>query len=220
MIGIGNVQISESPEFPSLAPALRAVAPHVETDVWLPGLTAAFAKFDLTTNRRIAAAIGQFLVEAGTGFHQPVENLHYTHASRLVEVFPHEFPTEADAAPFVGKAEALANRVYANRLGNGDQATGDGYRFRGRGLIQLTGRDLYTRFGETIEKSPDDAAAFCETPEGAAMSGCWYFASRGCLPLADTWSVSKITRVVNGKAMEGNAERIAYANALLKVLGD
>ena len=83
----------------------------------------------------------------------------------------------------------------------------------------MTGRDEYTEFGATIGKTADDAAAYCETAEGAAMSGCWYLTSRGCLLLADTWSISAITLKVNGTGMVGNTQRIAYSNELLKALG-
>jgi predicted chitinase len=206
-------------QFPTLEAALRTVAPHASETTWLPGLTAAFIKFDLKTNRRVAAAIGQFLVEAGAAFQELTENLTYTHAARLVAVYPREFPTQAAAEPYLNQPEALANLVYANRLGNGDTASGDGYRFRGRGLIQLTGRSEYAEFGATVGKSAEDAAAYCESPEGAAVSGCWYLASRGCLVLADTWSISKITLKVNGQGMQGNAQRIQYANDMLKALG-
>jgi predicted chitinase len=203
----------------SLIAALKIAAPRVSTNVWAPALAAAFSKFDLRTNRRAAAAVGQFLVEAGASFQELAENLDYTHASRISQVFPAEFPTLADAEPFVGKPQALANRVYANRLGNGNEASGDGWRFRGRGLIQLTGRDEYAEFGETLGMAPEQAAAHSETQEGAAMSGCWYLASRGCLVLADQWLISNITRKVNGSAMEGADQRRAYSEAMLKALG-
>lgn len=202
-----------------LTAALKIVQPGLDAASWVPALTPAFAKFGLNTNRMVAAAIGQFMVEAGPTFNEIRENLNYTHAERLVEVFPKEFATVADAKPYVGKPEAIGNRVYANRLGNGDEASGDGFRFRGRGLIQLTGRSEYAEFGSTIGKTAEDAAAYCETFEGAAMSGCWYLSSRGCLPLADAWELSAITKKVNGAAILGNAQRIAYATAMLKHLG-
>jgi predicted chitinase len=173
----------------------------------------------MTGHRHMAAAIGQFLVEAGAAFQEVVENLNYTHADRLHDVFPSAFPTAASAEPFVGKPEAIGNHVYANRLGNGNEASGDGYRFRGRGLIQLTGRTEYSQFATSVGKTVDEVVTYCETPEGAAMSGCWYLSSRGCLPLADSWQLSEITRRVNGAAMLGNAQRIAYSNAMLKALG-
>ena len=204
---------------PGLAVALKAASPHVDTNVWVPPLTAAFTKFDMLSNKRMAAAIGQFLVEAGAAFQELVEDLRYSHASRLVEVFPREFPTEADAQPYVNNPEALGNRVYANRLGNGNEASGDGYRFRGRGLIQLTGRSEYTQFGTATGMTAEQASQYCETPAGAAMSGCWYLSSRGCLPFADSWDLSEITRRVNGAAMLGNTQRIAYSEAVLNSLG-
>ena len=204
---------------PPFDSALRNVASGINTQTWVPALSAAFGQFGLTTNKRIAAAIGQFLVEAGENFQEIIENLRYTHASRLVEIFPREFPTEADAAPYVNNPEALGNRVYANRLGNGDEGSGDGYRFRGRGLIQLTGRGEYTEFGESVGMTAEQAAAYCETPKGAATSGCWYLSTRGCLPMADAWNIDGITRAVNGAKMVDRAKRAQYSNDMLQALG-
>jgi len=206
-------------EIVGLADALRAAAPKVNPTTWSPALSAAFTKYAMTTHRQMAAAVGQFLVEAGAAFQETIENLNYTHAERLHDVFPRHFPSVASAQPYVGNPQRIANRVYANRLGNGDEASGDGWRFRGRGLIQLTGRTEYTQFAGSVGKTVDEASAYCETPEGAAMSGCWYFSTRGCIPFADSWQLSEITRRVNGTAMLGNAQRIAYANAMLKALG-
>jgi len=204
---------------PGLATALHSVAPLVNATTWVPALNAGFTRFDLSSNKRMAAAIGQFLVEAGSGFHELAENMNYTHTDRLVAVFPSRIPNEAAAAPYVNNPEALGNFVYANRLGNGDEASGDGYRFRGRGLIQLTGRTEYSQFAQTIGKTVEEAAAYCETPEGAAVSGCWYLSTRGCLPLADSWDIDEITRRVNGAAMLGASQRRAFSDAMLKALG-
>ena len=199
--------------------ALRSVAPSLNAQVWVPALSLGFGQFAISTSRRIAAAVGQFLVEAGGSFNEIVENLTYTHASRLRQIFPREFPTEAAAAPYVNNPEALGNKVYANKLGNGDEASGDGFRFRGRGLIQLTGRGEYAEFGTTVGMTAEQAAAYCETPVGAATSGCWYLSTRGCLPYADSWNLGKITLLVNGKAMVDYATRVAFSNAMLKALG-
>jgi predicted chitinase len=205
---------------PALTAAFKSCAPRVNADLWVPLLASAFGAHGLQTSKRMAAAIGQFLVEAGSGFQEVVENLHYTTAARIHQVFPNEFPTVASAEPYVNNPMALANRAYAHKGGNGDEASGDGFRFCGRGLIQLTGRNEYSQFGATIGKSAEDAAAECATSAGAAMSGCWYLSAKGCLPLADAWAISKITRIVNGAAMLGNDQRIAFSNAFLNALGN
>ncbi|MBV9991956.1 MAG: glycoside hydrolase family 19 protein [Alphaproteobacteria bacterium] len=201
-----------------MSKALAAVAPHVPQQTWLQPLTAAFEKFGLDNNKRMAAAVGQFLVEAGEAFQEVVESLYYTHADRIVTVFPREFPTVASAEPYLRNPRTLANRAYADRNGNGNEASGDGYRFCGRGLIQLTGRTEYSQFAAAVGMTPEQASALCETPAGAALSGCWYLSTRGCLPMADQWHLSDITRAVNGRAMLENAKRIALANAMLAQL--
>ena len=204
---------------PELTAAFKSCAHLVNTDIWVPALNDAFSKYNLQTNRRMAAAIGQFLIEVGPGFQEVVENLNYSQA-RIFEIFPNEFPTLASAASYAHNPEALGNRAYANKNGNGNEASGDGYLFRGRGLIQLTGRNDYAKFGAAIGQTAEQAAQYCQTPAGAAVSGCWYLAVNGCLPLADDWQISKITRIVNGAAMLENNQRIAYSNAFLKALGN
>jgi predicted chitinase len=217
------VPVSASPvgssQIVGLAAALSVTAPRVNTSIWAPALSTAFTKYAMTSHRAMAAAVGQFLVETGAAFQETVENLNYTTAERIYEVFPSSFSSVTEAEGYVRKPEALANRVYADKLGNGNEASGDGYRFRGRGLIQLTGRTEYAQFAASIGKTVDEVSAYCETPEGAAMSGCWYFSSHGCVPLAESWQLSEITRRVNGSAMLGNDQRIAYSNAMLKALG-
>lgn len=202
-----------------LSQALSSVLPNVDMAVWGPALMAGFTQFEMLAHRRVAAAIGQFAQEAGTSFHELVECLNYSTPERLHTVFPSRFPTVDSARPYVHNAERLANHVYAGRLGNGDEASGDGWRFRGRGLIQLTGRNEYREFATAIGKTPEDAAAYCETAEGAAMSGCWYLSSRKCLAMADAWHIDDITRAVNGRAMLGHADRLARANLMLAALG-
>jgi predicted chitinase len=210
---------ASTPALPPFGTALHIVAPRVDIQTWTQPLATGFTQFGLTTDKRIAAAIGQFLVEAGDEFQELVEDLRYTTASRLCQIFPREFPTEADAEPFLDNPEALGNRVYANKLGNGNEASGDGFRFRGRGLIQLTGRNEYAEFGASIGMTAEQAADYCQSPMGAAVSGCWYLSSRGCLPFADSWNLDEITRRVNGRAMVDHAKRVAFSNAMLRALG-
>ncbi len=196
--------------------ALHNVAPAIAQD-WVSRLTAAFEKFGLESPNRMSAAIGQFLVEAGQDFGHLSENLNYS-AVRAFDVFPHKFASVQDAANYVGDEKKFANYVYASDLGNGDESSGDGYRFRGGGLIQLTGRAAFTKFGQSIGKTAEDAADLCRLPEGAALSGCWYLKLNGCLPLADVWDIDAITRRVNGKAMLKAKDRRTFSYAMLSAL--
>ena len=207
------------PDTTKLAAAIRAVALHADPVKWVPALQTGFAKYNLNTPQRQAAALGQFAVES-EGFSVVIEDTNYTHADRLMQIFPHEFPTLESAQAVVGNPRAIANTAYAGKLGNGDADSGDGWNFRGRGLIQLTGRAEYQQFADAdMPGQPAEAAAsYCESPEGVAVSGCWYLSSRGCLAFADNWQISDITRAVNGRAMLGNNERISAANVALKVL--
>ena len=196
---------------------MRSVCPEANAAVWAPALISAFDHFDFSNDRRKAAAKGQFLVEAGPALNEIVEDLAYS-PDRACEVWPALFPSPQEAGPYCGDPRRFADYVYAGVNGNGDSASGDGYRFRGRGLIQLTGRDEYEAFGRAIGKNAEEAADFCETHEGAAWSGCWYLTSNGCLPLADAWDIDAITRRVNGPAMEAAGERQRYSDAMLNAL--
>jgi predicted chitinase len=199
--------------------ALRAAAPHADLSVWVPALTTAFRRFGMDTKpKEMAAAIGQFTVESG-GFKTTIENTCYTTAERLVCVFPSEFPNIDSTAGYVGNPVKIANRCYANRLGNGDEASGDGNRYKGRGLIQITGKFTYAALGDYLKMTPEQASAYCETPEGSAVSACWFLYSRGCFPLADIWGISGITLKVNGRRMLGLQERIAASNAARQAFG-
>ncbi len=198
-----------------LSTALEAVSPGLDWAEWGDAVQRALTHFDMTTPKRVAAALGQFLVEAGPTLSDTEENLNYSSAARILAVYPSHFADEAAAAIYINSPRALANYVYANRLGNGSAASGDGWLFRGRGLIQLTGRDAYNRFAAQMDMALEDAPSYCETPAGAAMSGCWYLSTVNFNYLADGWEISAITHVVNGSAMLGAAQRLSYSNQLL-----
>jgi len=202
-----------------LASALRSVLPAVNVAVWVPALDGAFAMYGLNTPLRVAAALGQFVAEAGADFRELRENMNYT-ASQLLQYFPHEVPDQATADRYAGMGgEAIGNLVYANKQGNGSEASGDGYRFRGGGLIQLTGRVDYEPFAKAVGMDLDQAADYVATAEGAAVSACWYLSVRGCLPLADQWRLTDLTEAVNGGARLGLATRIDYANRFRHAFG-
>lgn len=169
-------------------------------DVVLAQIPDTVAKFDLGTPLRLA----HFLAQCGhesAGFKAVTENLNYG-AKGLQSIFKKYFPTEAKALEYERKPEKIANLVYANRMSNGDEASGDGWRFRGRGYIQLTGRANYTAFnrfvdGDDVVANPDLVAT-----KYPLLSAGWFFNSNGIHRLADGGAskanVEAVTRRVNG----------------------
>lgn len=198
------------------APLLKIVAPNnSELSAWAPAIRAACSRYNINTVRQVASFIAQASHESG-GYRVLVENLNYR-AERLVQVWPSRFRNVQAAASYANNPEKLANLVYANRMGNGDERSGDGFKFRGRGLIQLTGRDNYRAFANSIGKSIDDVPAYMETKDGAAMSAAWFFDSRGIGRLAETPGVEDETRAING-GVNGLEERRALFNAVVAEL--
>jgi putative chitinase len=202
-----------------LARGIAAVAPHL-TDAdradWIQVLSAPLGKAGITTTNRVAAFLGQCAVESG-GFRLLEEDLNYS-AARLCVVWPSHFPDQAAAAACAMAPERLANTVYANRLGNGDSASGDGWRFRGRGLIQMTGRDTYQRFAQATGMTLDAAVDHAGTHQGAADSAAWFWTSRKLNSLADAWALEKMTISINGGS-QGAADRARLCEAARHAIG-
>jgi putative chitinase len=145
------------------------------------------------------------------------ENLNYRAAS-LIKTFGKYFPDDATAAAYAGRPEKIANRVYANRMGNGDEASGDGYRFCGRGLIQVTGRDNYTLFAGSLGIPVEEASDYLATFEGAAQSACWFWETNNLNRYADAGDIKGMTRVINGGYI-GLENRISHYEHALHVMG-
>jgi len=168
------------------------------------------SKFGINTPLRVAHFLAQCGHESG-GFRVTQENLNYS-AKGLNGIFKKYFPTEAAATPYARNPQKIANKVYSNRMGNGTEASGDGYKFRGRGYIQLTGRDNYTAFGKSIgvdiPNSPDSVATTY-----ALASAAWFFSKNGLHKIADEGAsdvvVTKITKRVNGGTI-GLPDRIKH----------
>jgi len=190
---------------------------------WLAPLNAAMRAWSIDTPARRAAFLAQVLAESAE-LHHIEESLSYD-AKRLHQVWPSRFPSVAAAEPYSHKPQALGNLVYANRMGNGDEASGDGWRYRGRGLITLTGRDNYAHFaraaGLDVLAQPDLLLA----PEGAASVAAWFWSSKGLNELADhTTGVDgdqhfeMITDRVNGGST-GWEKRHAYWMRARRALG-
>ena len=169
--------------------------------------------YEINTPERISMFLAQVGHESA-GMTARIENLNYS-AQGLNKIFPKYFIRAGrDANAYAKKPEKIANVVYANRMGNGDEASGDGYRYRGRGLIQLTGKDNYTKFASDMEVSLEDAVVWLETPDGAAWSAGWFWDSRELNNWADNGDVLTVTKKINGGII-GLADREEhYAEAL------
>ena len=160
-------------------------------------------KFEINTSERLAMFLAQIGHESG-GLSVVQENLNYR-AERLAVVFPKYFKG-IDTSDYAHNPEKIANRVYANRMGNGDEESGDGYKFRGRGLIQLTGHNNYASFASDMGMDIDEAVEYLSTPEGAAMSAGWYWNKTSLNQWADSSDVLTVTKKINGGTI-GLAER-------------
>jgi putative chitinase len=188
-------------------------------DQWYHALSQLLPDYEINTPQRIAAFMAQCAHESG-GFTALKENLNYR-APTLRKIFPKYFPNDDIAnqyASLPNKQEAIANKVYANRMGNGDEASGDGFRYCGRGLIQLTGKDNYTWFAASIGISPDEASEYLQTFEGAAQSACWFWETNNLNACADAGDIKLMTKKINGGYI-GLDDRIAHYQHALQIFG-
>ena len=188
-------------------------------DHWYHALEQLLPDYGINTPQRIAAFIAQCAHESG-GFRALKENLNYK-AVTLRKIFPKYFPTDEIAnqyASMPNKQEAIANKVYANRMGNGDEASGDGYRYCGRGLIQLTGKENYSWFAASLEIPVEEASQYLETFEGACQSACWFWETNNLNQWADKGDILTLTKRINGGTI-GLDDRIKHYEHALHVLG-
>jgi putative chitinase len=190
--------------------------PYVQN--WHNALVQLFPDYEINTPKRMAAFIAQCSHESA-GFMILTENLNYK-AATLRKIFPKYFPDDAIAqryASMPNKQEAIANKVYANRMGNEDEASGDGYKYRGRGLIQLTGKQNYSWFAASLEISPEEATEYLGTFEGAAQSACWFWETNKLNQWADKGDIVTLTKRINGGTI-GLDDRIKHYEHALHVL--
>jgi len=190
----------------------QLVEMHIDPS-WLEPLTAAFTRFEINTPERQAAFIGQCAHESAN-FKTLQENLNYS-AKGLNATWPSRFPSEAEAQPYLRQPEKIANKVYSGRMGNLED--GDGWKYRGRGLIQLTGKDNYRlasdSLGVDFVKDPD----LVLTKEYAALTAAWYWNKRNLNKEADAKDFTGMTKKINGGVI-GLADRVAHINTALGVL--
>lgn len=197
------------------AEQLQRIFPNCKSPAaWADALAPAFQKYEIETPDRIASFLAQTGYESGQ-YNRIEENLNYSTAARLTKVWPKRFPDEASAMPYVNNPQGLANLVYANRMGNGDAQSNDGFRYRGRGIIQLTGRSNYDSAGDAMGVNLLETPELLSDPRWAALSAGWYWQSRGLNELADDRThdddledFARITQRING-GLVGLKDRFA-----------
>jgi putative chitinase len=184
-------------------------------DHWYEALCKILPDYDISTIPRVAAFLAQTAHESG-GYRALTENLNYR-AETLSKVWPSKFPADV-AAQYAHNPEAIANRAYASRMGNGDEASGDGFRYCGRGLIQLTGKANYTAFAESIDTPVEEVPEFLGTFEGAIQSACWFWENNNLNAVADAGDLVHMTKVINGGTL-GLDDRTARFQHACQVMG-
>lgn len=172
----------------------RIVVGNNQVDQWCDALNRILPQYDINTVPRVAAFIAQCGHESA-GFRVLQENLNYR-ADALVRVWPGRFPNLAFAQGYARQPEKIANRAYSNRMGNGDEGSGDGWRYRGRGLIQLTGKNNYNALATSLGRDLNSMPAWLETIDGAVYSACWY------------WSTNRLNRWVDANDFDGLSDSI------------
>lgn len=192
---------------------LNQIIKTTRNDVWLSTLNNHLPTYSINTVNRLAAFLAQTKVESNYTFLE--ENLNYS-AEALLRCWPSHFNT-VTANECARQPEKIANIAYANRMGNGDPASGDGWKYRGRGLIQITGKDNYSALS-TFSKidylsNPDLVAE----PDGAVLSACWFWNAHSLNSLADKNEITIMSHIING-GDNGLAERIAEYNQIFEIL--
>ena len=173
---------------------------------WVGPLNDTFMRFNIATPEEQACFIGQFSYESNH-FKSLEENLNYK-PETLMKLWPKRFPSMDEAIKYAHKPELIANHIYANRMGNGNEASGDGWNFRGSAICQLTGKDNFFHAGKALGVDLIANSDLARTPKWAAPIGGWFWATHGCNRLADSKDYDGLTRVING-GLFGAPQRVA-----------
>ena len=184
---------------------------------WYEAINNICPDYGIDTPQRLAAFIAQCAHESAN-FTALRENLNYR-AESLMKTWPKRFPSLVIAKQYAKNPEKIANKVYAGRMGNGPEETGDGWRYLGRGLIQLTGKENYSWFGASIgELDMEKLIEFLGTFEGAVQSACWFWETNELNQWADKGDIKTLTKRINGGDI-GLADRIKHYQHACHVLG-
>lgn len=184
---------------------------------WYAALCDVLPLYQIDTQLRVAAFLAQTGVESNN-YNWLTENLNYT-SPQLLKVFPYYFKTQAQADAYAHQPEKIANLVYSNRLGNGPESSGDGWKYRGRGIIQITGKDNYSRASQSMfnDNRLVTNPELLINPDGAIRSACWFWNNKSLNDLADQGLIDDITYLING-GYNGQQERTDKYNLALSVL--
>ena len=186
---------------------------------WVKAMLEVFPKYEINTPKRIAAFLAQCGHESG-GWTVFQENLNYS-IQGLVGTFKKYFPNEAIASSYAREPEKIANKVYADRMGNGPEASGDGWKYRGRGPIQLTGKSNYTAYAKDMfdewEAVVDNPNLVAEDKNCALLSAIWFWNKNGLNKFADSEDLVTMTKRINGGTI-GLEDRIKHYNEAIHVL--
>lgn len=188
-------------------------APNIQK--WFKALYTILPYYEITSIPRVACFLGQTSHES-MGYTVLRENLNYS-ATALNRVFNKYFPTIESAKGYERQPERIANKVYANRMGNGTIASGDGWKYRGRGLIQLTGKNNYVAFANSLNIELEQVTPLLETYEGAVLSACFYWNKVDLNKYADMYDIKTMTKKINGGYI-GLEERIELINKSAEIL--
>ena len=193
----------------------RILHPNPHYVEWQQAMVDELQKYEITSVLRVAMFLAQTGHESNN-YHQLIENLNYR-ASTLTSTWPKRFPRDI-AAQYAHNPEAIANRAYCNRMGNGDEASGDGWQFCGRGLIQMTGRENYEKFAQYTGRNINDIVAYCETSDGAIESACFFWKDHELNRYSDESNVTEVTKIINGGdlGLEDRADRFEFAVSVLQ----
>lgn len=196
---------------------LQQIMPRAgqRAEAFVAHLNNAMEEFSIDTPLRQAAFLAQAAHESNQ-LASLKENLNYS-AARLRQVWPARFPTDQLAAAYANNPQKLASKVYASRMGNGDEASGDGWAYCGRGIFQLTGKDNYARCGAALGIDLLTHPELVAGPEIAARSAAWFWYSKSLNSLADNEAIGPMTKIINGGSL-GINERIALFNVAKQVL--
>ena len=188
--------------------------PHAQS--WYDALCDELPKYQITTPARVAMFMAQTGHESGN-YTALTENLNYK-PQALMAIWKKRFPTMEIANEYAHNPEKIANRAYCDRMGNGPEESGDGWMFHGRGLIQLTGRSLYEAFAREIGKGLEETTSYCETPDGAVESACFFWEHHKLNSWSDAGNIVQVTKIINGGTL-GIEDRTARYEHALQIFG-